>query len=133
MDLYMNSKTKSKEGNMKYSIILTTAIVSTLLITGCQPTLVGTWDSVEITNRKKQDSPTATSIRMVMTQANDSFLILDNDNGSRDIWHSVYRTEDDQLFVQYLIDQPDIFRFRFTDGNLVVENDEIKVVFKRVK
>ena len=118
---------------MKYSIMLIAAIVSILFVTACQSTLVGTWDSVEITKRQEQDSPTATSIRMVMTQANDSFLILQNDDGSRDIWHSVYRTEDDQLFVQYLIDQPDIFRFKFTDGNLVVENDEIKVVFKRVK
>ena len=118
---------------MKYSIVLIAAIVSVLLMTGCQSTLIGTWDSLEITKRQKQESPTATSIRMVMTPANDSFLILKNDDGSRDIWHSVYCTEDDRLFVQYLMD-PAVFRFKFTDGNLVVvENDEIKVVFERVK
>lgn len=117
---------------MKYSIRLIAAIISILLMTGCQSTLVGTWDSVEITQLHEQKSPTATSIRMVMTLSNDSFLILKNDDGSRNIWHSTYRTEGDQLFVQYLMD-PEIYRFKFTDGNLVVENDEIKVVFQRVK
>lgn len=117
---------------MKYSIMLIVAIVSMLIMAGCQSTLVGTWDSVEITPLQELKRRTATSIRMVMTPANDSFLILKNDDGSRDIWHSVYRTEDNQLFVQYLMD-PEIFRFKFTDGNLVVENDEIKVVFERVK
>ncbi len=97
---------------MKYSIMLIAAIVSIFIMTGCQSTLVGTWDSVEITQLQEGKSPTATSIRMVMTPANDSFLILKNNDGNRNIWHSAYRTEDDQLFVQYLMD-PEIYRFNF--------------------
>ena len=97
---------------MKYSIMLIVAIVSILLVIGCQSTLVGIWDSVEITQLQELESPTAASIRMVMTTANDSFLILKNNDGNRNIWHSAYRTEDDQLFVQYLMD-PEIYRFNF--------------------
>ena len=118
---------------MKYSIRLIALIIPTLLlITGCRSTLVGTWDSVKITHLQEVKPPTAKSIRMVMTPENDSFLILKNDDGSHDTWHSRYRTDGDRLFVQYLMD-PEVFRFKFTDGNLTVENEEIKVVFQRVR
>ncbi len=71
-------------------------------------------------------------MRLVLTPQRDAFLIQQYEDGTREIWHSSYRT-DGKLFYEHFLLEPGIYQYRIEKDHLIMEGDKEKYVFEAVK
>lgn len=117
---------------MSHRVSSILAIVALSILTGCQPSLVGTWESVRIDHAQPPEPPIATSMRLALTPVGDAFILLRYDTGNKEVWYSKYHTEGDKFFAQFLFEEQP-YRYSIENDQLTIEDDEIKVIFQRVR
>jgi len=71
-------------------------------------------------------------MRLALTPVGDAFILLRYDTGNKEVWYSKYHTEGDKFFAQFLFEEQP-YRYSIENDQLTIEDDEIKVIFQRVR